>query len=143
MEKAVRLNKDPCGIKWLACPMCRAKTSFNSEDPVVDLGRCEALKLFRGKGMTVKRLDEQEMAGAAGAALRLIRAADITIASQAATIASHAEGSSNHRRRRAKEEEMPREGRMEEGKGVLRTKVIYEPKASVTSGESLKRSKRG
>jgi len=48
MNKAAEEEKDPCDVKWLKCPPCGdRKTCFNSEDPVIDRGRCEALKLIR------------------------------------------------------------------------------------------------
>ncbi|KAL7529172.1 hypothetical protein ACHAXR_002829 [Thalassiosira sp. AJA248-18] len=47
MEKSNKENKDPCEVKWIECPLCRMKTCFNTEDPVVDLGRCDALRMFR------------------------------------------------------------------------------------------------
>ena len=49
MNKAVEENKDPCKIKWLGCPDCRKKTCFNTEDLIVDIGRCATLRLLRKK----------------------------------------------------------------------------------------------
>jgi len=48
-NKAVEENKDPCKIKWLGCPDCRKKTCFNTEDLIVDIGRCATLRLLRNK----------------------------------------------------------------------------------------------
>jgi len=47
MNKAVEENKDPCKIKWIACPDCRKMTCFNTEDLIVDIGRCDALRMIR------------------------------------------------------------------------------------------------
>ena len=49
MNKAVEENKDPCKIKWLGCPDCRKMTCFNTEDLIVDIGRCKMLRLLRNK----------------------------------------------------------------------------------------------
>ena len=48
-NKAVEENKHPCKIKWLGCPDCRKKTCYNTEDLIVDIGRCKMLRLLRNK----------------------------------------------------------------------------------------------
>lgn len=47
MNKAVEDNIDPCKIKWIKCPQCRKNTSFNTEEPIVDLLFCNVLKIHR------------------------------------------------------------------------------------------------
>lgn len=49
MNKAVEDNVDPCKIKWIKCPICKRNTSFNTEEPIVDLTLCDSLKLLRQK----------------------------------------------------------------------------------------------
>jgi hypothetical protein len=47
MHTAVENNKDPSKIKWVKCPTCRTKTSFNTENPIVDINLCKALSAWR------------------------------------------------------------------------------------------------
>jgi len=44
---AVDNKKDPSKIKWVRCPTCRTMTCFNTENPIVNIMLCKALKKLR------------------------------------------------------------------------------------------------
>mmetsp|Transcript_15498 Transcript_15498/g.37158 ORF Transcript_15498/g.37158 Transcript_15498/m.37158 type:complete len:470 (-) Transcript_15498:29-1438(-) len=51
MERAAdeRSKDDPCRIKELIeCPVCRKAACFDADHPIVDVGRCVALRILRG-----------------------------------------------------------------------------------------------